>query len=540
VIEADDVLGRMMLAFDGLELPTAVGERLRAAPAAGVTLFRFSNVESPRQVRSLTDAIQAAGREGPAAVGRSPAPLLIAADQESGQLIALGDGTTPFAGNMALGATGDPELAERVARATGEELRAMGVNVDYAPVCDLATNPRNPAVGIRSFGDDPVRVAPLVASSVRGLQSVGVAAGLKHFPGIGDVVDDTHHGLATLDADRARLDAAELVPFRAGIAAGARVVMSAHLAVPALTGRADLPSTLAPDVMSRLLRDVLAFDGVSITDALDMRALAQGPNQVLDVLAAVRAGVDLLLTAPDPVARERIESGMRHAASRGLLDAAADEATKVRLNVLRGWLAGFEDADLEIVGCADHRALAAELAARSITLVRDDDGLIPLRVGADARIAAIMPAPTDQTPADTSSTVDPGLARALREHHAAVDEFVVAHAPSDGEIAGVVGGTSDHEVVVVGTTAAHLEPGQAALVDALLARTKGTVVTVALRTPFDLAAYPASRAHLSTYGILAPSLDALAATLFGRAPAIGRLPASIPGLHPTGHMIDRR
>jgi beta-N-acetylhexosaminidase len=540
VIEADDVLGRVMLAFDGLELPPAVGERLRAAPTAGVTLFRFSNVESPRQVRSLTYAIQAAGRAGQATVGRSPAPLLIAADQEGGQLIALGDATTPFAGNMALGATGDAELTERVARATGLELRAMGVNVDYAPVCDLATNPLNPAVGTRSFGDDPPRVAPLVAAFVRGLQSVGVAAGLKHFPGIGDVVDDTHHGLATLEADRARLDASELVPFRAGIAAGARVVMSAHLAVPALTGRADLPSTLAPDVMSRLLRDELGFDGVSITDALDMRALAQGPNQVLDVLAAIRAGVDLLLTAPDPVARERIESGLRHAASRGLLSAAADEATKVRLDAFSGWLAGFEDVDVEMVGCADHRALAAELAARSVTLVRDDDGLIPLRVGADARIAAIMPAPADQTPADTSSAVEPGLARALREHHAAVDEVVVAHAPSDAEIAGLARRTGDHEVIVVGTTAAHLEPAQSALVDALLARTTGTVVTVALRTPFDLGAYPSSRAHLSTYGILAPSLDALAAILFGRAPAVGRLPAAVPGLHPTGHGINRR
>ena len=540
MIEADDVLGRVMLAFDGQELPAAVGDRLRAAPAAGVTLFRFSNVDSPRQVRSLTDAIQAAGRDGPAAVGRSPAPLLVAADQEGGQLNALGDGTTPFAGNMALGATGDPELAERVARAIGLELRAMGVNVDYAPVCDLATNPRNPAVGIRSFGDDPARVAPLVAAFVRGLQSVGVAAGLKHFPGIGDVVDDTHHGLATLDAERARLDAKELVPFRAGIAAGARVVMSAHLAVPALTGRADLPSTLAPGVMSRLLREELGFDGVSITDALDMRALAQGPNQVLDVLAAVRAGIDLLLTAPDPVARERIESGLRHAASRGLLDPAADQATIARLHSLRGWLAGFEVGDLEMVGCAEHGALAAELAARSITLVRDDDGLIPLRVRADSRIAAITPIPTDQTPADTSSTVEPGLARALRKHHAAVDEFVVAHAPSDDEIAGVLGSISDHEVIVVGTTAAQLEPAQAALVDALLVRTSGTVVTVALRTPFDLAAYPATRAHLSTYGILAPTLDALAAILFGRAPAVGWLPAAVPGLHPTGYGIVRR
>jgi beta-N-acetylhexosaminidase len=152
-----------------------------------------------------------------------------------------------------------------------------------------------------------------------------------------------------------------------------------------------------------------------------------------------------------------------------------------------------------------------------------------------------MPTPTDQTPADTSSTVAPGLARALRRHHGAIDEFVVGHAPTDDEIASVRMAVAGHEIVVVGTTAALLGPRQAALVEGLLANGGGArVVTVALRTPFDLAAYPASRTHLSTYGVLEPTLDALADVLFGRTTAVGRLPAAVPGLHPTGHGIDRR
>jgi beta-N-acetylhexosaminidase len=532
----DTVLGSLMLAFDGLGVPAAIAERLAEAPAAGVTLFRFSNVRDPGQIRSLTAAIQAAAGHRPSA--GSDAPLIIAADQEGGQLIGLGEGTTPFAGNMALGAAGDPNLTERVWRAMGLELRALGVTVDYGPVCDLATNPANPAIGIRSFGDDPAAVGEHVGAAVRGLQSAGVAAGLKHFPGIGDVAADSHHELPRLDADRAALEARELVPFRAGIAAGARIVMSAHLAVPSLTGDPELPSTLSKAVMNRLLREELGFDGVSITDALDMRALAQGPNQVLDVLAALRAGVDLLLTAPDPEARARIESGLRHAAKRGLVDPGAARSSAGRVLALRQWLAGFDQPELAVVGSAAHAGLAIELAARALTLVRDDDMLLPLDLQPTDRIAAIMPLPTDQTPADTSSTVAPGLAAALRAHHQAVDEIVVSHAPSADEIAEVRGRVGDHRLIVVGTTAALAEPGQAALVSALL--TAGPpVVTVALRTPFDLSAYPRSRVHVSSYGLLPPSLEALGAALFGRAGFPGHLPAAIPGLGPTGHGLVR-
>ncbi len=203
------VLGMVMLAFDGRSLPEAVRLRLATRPAAGVTLFRYRNEGSPEEVRALTDEIQAA-------VGPAGRPLLVAADQEGGQLIALSRGTTPFAGNMALGAARDAGLAERVARAMGTELRAMGVNVDYAPACDLATGPAAPALGIRAFSDDPALVGNLAGATVRGLQSAGVVATAKHFPGMGDVLVDTHHGHAVVAHDRARLEAVELAPFRDG------------------------------------------------------------------------------------------------------------------------------------------------------------------------------------------------------------------------------------------------------------------------------------------------------------------------------------
>ena len=202
-----------------------MAEALAARPVAGVTLFAHHNVESPAQVRELTAALQAAAPGD----GR---PLLIATDQEGGQLNALGGGTTQFAGAMALGAAGDEALAERVAGATARELRALGVNVNYAPVCDLASNPANPALGIRCFGDDPEAVGRLAAATVRGLQGEGVAATAKHFPGAGDAAADPHHELPLVRRTSAELAARELVPFRAALEAGARLVMTGHVALP--------------------------------------------------------------------------------------------------------------------------------------------------------------------------------------------------------------------------------------------------------------------------------------------------------------------
>lgn len=542
-----------MLAFRGRTVPAWLAARLAEAPVAGFTLFRPNNVTSPAQVRALTAELQAAARgaAGGAAGGAAsgPArtvtgevlPLLIAADQEGGQLLALqarggrpasrrsGRDWTPFASPMAIGATRDADLARRVGRAIGLELRAVGVNIDYAPVLDVATDPSNPALGIRSFGDDPGEVARLASAWLEGLQSAGVAATGKHFPGAGGLVSDPHHQLGVLDRSRADLDAVELAPFRGAIEAGARLVMSGHFAVPALTGDRTLPSTLSGRMMTGLLRDELGFDGVSITDALDMRAIPQGAAQARAVTQALEAGVDLLLATADRAALRRIERALVRAGAGGLVDPVAARRSEARVRQLRQWLGGFEQPPLDVVGSREHRELARELAARSLTLVRDDAGTLPLRAGTGARIAAIMPAPRDLTPADTSSLVQPSLATALRAFHPNVDEIVTAHPPTAAEIATITARAGEWDAIVVGTISATPGSTQAALVEALLASGK-PVVTVALRTPWDLAAYPRAGTHVATYSILGESMDALAAALFGRAAFPGRLPVRLePG-----------
>lgn len=524
--DAFDPRALLLLAFEGTALDAAATRRLAAAPAAGVTLFRWSNVASPGQLLELTTAVQRAAALGARRRGEAePPPLLVAADQEGGQLAALGEGPTVFAGAMALGAAGDPTLVERVAAATGLEMRAMGVNVDYAPVVDVATNPASPAIGIRSFGDDPAAVGEMAAAFVRGLHAAGVAATAKHFPGLGDAAADTHHGLATVAHARERLDDVELAAFGPPIAAGVDLVMSGHVAVPALTGSPTLPATLSRQVMEGLLRGELGFRGVSLSDALDMRALAQGPAQAVDVIAAMAAGVDLLLCTADRRARRRVEETLLLAAARGLLARGRLAASARRVRRLRARLGRFAAPDLAVVGCAAHRALAREVAERSVTLVRDEGGLLPLRPAAGDRLLAIMPRPRDLTPADTSSGVAPGLADALRRAFpaAAVDEVVSGHPPTSGEIAALRRLAESAAAIVVGTIEAFGDPAQAALVEALLG-VGPPVVTVALRGPADLRAYPRSTTHLATYSILPESLDALAEVLAGRLAPTGRLP----------------
>jgi beta-N-acetylhexosaminidase len=522
------ILGRMMLAFEGDRLPEWVARRL-VAQAAGMTVFRHHNVRSPGQVRELTEAFQRAGAAGAGAIGaRAGLPFLVAADQEGGQLQALGDETTGFAGNMALGAVGDVDLAERVGAAIAREARAMGVNVVYAPVLDLASEPANTALGVRSFGDDPAAVARLGAAMIRGLQGAGVAATVKHFPGLGEVREDTHFGLGVVDADRHRLETATLVPFRAAIAAGARLAMSAHIAVPALTGDPTLPATLSGEVMDRLLRSELGFDGVSISDALDMRALAQGAEQAAQIEAAVTAGVDLLLCAADRDAQARIETALLFAVAADRFVGAALETSRRRIDALRAWLStAGPPPDLDVVGSAEHRALSRELAERSITLARG-----PLEhLAADATILAVMPQPTDLTPADTSSTVVPGLSRALRTRFITVKEIVVGIAPTEAEIAAVRALAAGVDAVVIGTIDAIRQPAQAELVRVVAASGPRTIA-VALRTPWDVALYPADVPAICTYSILPDSLDALTAALASAITPSGRLPVAVPGFAP--------
>ncbi|MFB4288256.1 beta-N-acetylhexosaminidase [Nonomuraea sp. ATR24] len=280
---ADTVSGENQARY-GAQTPAKV---IRKYHLGGVILFP-ANVRTTAQVVELTNGMQRA----------SGLPLLVGTDQENGLVSRMSALMTRFPGASQIGATGDTGLSRAVARATGEELRALGVNLDFAPVADVNIDPRNPVIGPRAFGDDPAKVAKMVAAAVKGFGDAKVASTAKHFPGHGDTRIDSHTGLPVIKHTRAQWERLDAPPFRAAIAAGVDAVMSAHIVFPKLDPSGD-PATLSKPILTGLLRKELGFKGVISTDALNMEGVRKKYGDGEVAVRAVLAGADLLLMPYD-------------------------------------------------------------------------------------------------------------------------------------------------------------------------------------------------------------------------------------------------
>jgi beta-N-acetylhexosaminidase len=298
--------------------------------------------------------------------------------------------------------------------------------------------------------------------------------------------------------------------------------------MPGLNGGSnELPATLSPKILRDLLRRKMRFDGVIVSDALDMHAMEQGSGYVAETMAAVAAGIDLLLFNHDLSRIEPAYSNLAQAARRRLLSADEIHASARRILALKNWIKRQSQEPLAVIECKEYLQLAQEVARKSVTLVRDTARLLPLRVAPNKRIAVASPRPQDLTPADTSSYVKPVLADALRRYHQRVDEFSFGMSPASEEIGTLSEQLAKYEVVILGTINATAHPGQAELVKKLV-RQGTRMITVALRMPYDLAAYPEASTYICTYSILPPAMEALAEALFGRVPFAGTLPVTIP------------
>jgi beta-N-acetylhexosaminidase len=518
---------KLLLAFDGKEASAEIVSALKNYKPGGLTLYRHADIENPAQVRALTDSLQQIAREN------NQPPLIIATDQEGGQLTAVDEGTTPLPGNMALGAVNSVELARKAGAVLGRELAAMGVNADYAPVCDVNINPQNPVIGVRSFGEDPEKVGRLAGAMIEGIQSEGVAATAKHFPGHGDTDSDSHEGLFFLPQDLARFRKVEFPPFLAAVNSGVKMMMTAHLALPAVDGPEAPPATLSANILQGLLREDLGFDGVIVTDALDMKAISQVVPMGDAALRASAAGADLLMLSASQLDQRDVFEQMVTSSQNGNLSSNSTAESLKRIAVLKNWISQQPQPGLEVVGCQEHQSVAKEIAERSVTIVRNDDRLLPLSLSSDQKVAVVFPKPEDLTPADTSSYVNLDLAAAVRSFHPHVDQYIISYSPTEAEIAAIRDRLHGYDLLILGTLNAFSSPDQALFVRQVLKLGIPTIV-VALRLPYDLIAFPEARTYVCTYSILKPSISALVRAMFGEIEFEGQLPVSIPGMYDEG------
>jgi beta-N-acetylhexosaminidase len=495
----------------------------------GIIYFAWSgNVQNPRQIAGLSNGIQRAATSSGAEI-----PALIATDQEQGLVVRVTEPATQFPGNMALGAARDPSLAKSAAEITGEELRAMGINQNFAPVADVNVNPENPVIGVRSFSSNPGLVSSLTEAQVLGYQREDVAATAKHFPGHGDTNVDSHTGLPEIDHTREELDSIDLPPFEAAIGAGVESIMTAHIVVPALddSGR---PATLSRPILTDLLRREMGFDGVVVTDALDMQGVREmfGDDRV--PVEAIKAGADLMLMPPEfDLAYRSVLAAVR---SGEISERRIDQSVhrilrlKERLGLFKRPFVKEDKVD-RVVGNRGHLQTAEEVTERTVTLVENDADVLPLRP--DPGESALVTGWGVTTTATLGSQV--------RERGVATEVLETGASPSGMAIAKARAAAERNDLVIVVTNRAWSSPAQQRLVAELVA-SKTPVIVAAVRDPYDIAHLPSAETYVATYSYAGVSLRALAKTLFGEVNPSGRLPVDIPAagdpgtiLYPFGH-----
>ncbi len=479
-------------------------------------------------------------------------PLLVAADLERGAgfrfdgavflpgPIDLG-GATEFPSLMAVGATGDDELAEEMGRVTGLEARALGIHVPFAPVLDVNNNPENPIINIRSFGEDPGVVARLGSAFFQGVQEAGGIATGKHFPGHGDTETDSHLELPIINVDRERLDSVELAPFQAAIDGGIGGIMTAHLYLPALTGESRVPTTLSHEVLTGLLREDMGFDGLIFTDAMDMYAIDRGYRRQEAAVRALEAGADVILMPPNP---EAARDGLVTAVEEGRVSEDRLDASVLRLLRAKEDMGLAADRSVQVdrvasqVGIPEHEEVAQEVADRSITLLRNERNLLPLLGTRTARVMSVTYRGSTDLMAGRVFNARlrsryPRMAVAELNRDSPADSY-------DGLLERAR--TSDLVVVslfvtIVSYSGSVAIPEETSEFIQALAQEEIPHVVVSFGNPYLLSEFPDAQSYLLGWSGAEVSQRAAAKALFGEIEIQGRTPTRIPPFFEIGDGI---
>jgi|GEM_PF-391263 len=451
-------------------------------------------------------------------------------------------GATVFPNAMAIAATGRESDAYEVGRAIGREAKAVGILMNFAPTVDVNNNPANPVINTRSFGEDAKQVARLSAAFVKGSQDAGVMATIKHFPGHGDTDVDSHARLPIVGASAARLDSVELVPFAAAINAGAGMVMTAHIALPAVQGDSITPATLAPKIITGLLRDKLHFSGLAITDAMTMGGIGIGYTTAVSSILAVQSGADVLLKPTDPT---KAIDALVDAVNRGVISRARIDSSVRRVLELKARTGvAFRpmvplDSLRDVVGAPEHRNLAADIATRSVTLLRDENKLVDsLRKGRTVLIQ-YMP--------ETELRAGKIFAAEVRQGAGASQTRVYKVGPTTAPATfdSISQAARGADRVIVATYVRRIEgegrfavpQNIAAWIDELSTRER--VIVVSLGNPYLIRQFPRVGTYLVTYGVADVLERAGARAALGRSAITGTIPVSLPGFFKRGDGIRR-
>jgi beta-N-acetylhexosaminidase len=495
----------------------ALKEQVTRNRVGGIVLFAGNVYESA----VLLNDLQTAARF----------PLLVAADFERGAAFRISD-TTSFPWTMAIGATGSERFAYQEGFITAQESRAMGIHWIYAPVMDVNNNPENPVINIRSYGEDPQLVARLGSAFIRGAHDGGVLTTAKHFPGHGDTATDSHLGLAVVRSNLARLESVELLPFRSAISAGVDAIMTAHVAVPEVTGSSETPATLSGKILTDLLRQSLNFSGIVVTDALEMGGVSNRYWSGLAAVKAIQAGADVLIL---PLNVETAIDEIERAVKRGAIPEARINRSvenilnaKSSLGLDRNRIASIGQIGV-VVSKPQNVKLAQDIADCSITAVKDEQRLLPINPLKQRRIFSLV------FSSDTESNPLPIFQAELRRRFTSI-RTMWSDARLSEELANEIEQAASESDLILCSTVVRLSSGQPAstfprrqqeFIGKLLAAHK-PVIWIAFGNPYVYRLAPQAGTYLCTFSYSDTSQIAAAKALSGEIPIQGKMPASIP------------
>ena len=482
----------------------------------GIVLYD-RNIQNPQQVAALTTGLQQVAQQTLNGI-----PLFIAIDQEGGSVARFKKGATVLPGNLALGATRSKALAQKAGELTGIELATVGININFAPVMDVNTNPHNPVIGVRAYGETPELVSELGAAYIRGLQQNGVLATAKHFPGHGDTNVDSHKKLPIVEHNKIRINTVELEPFRAAIAADVAAIMSAHILYPVLDG--DTPATLSHPILTRLLREQLNFNGLIITDDLEMQAINAQYEIGNAAVLAIHAGADMVLVPWTLQKQQRVYNTLRQAVKNRKISHTRLNNSVRRILKSKNAYGAFEKPIVPIenpqginspllnVGSKKHREIAQTIAARSITFVKNTDDILPLATEPQEPVLLISPSRLFSNTflrAHTDLTHITPILIPLQLNAQQLALQLLLTKPS---------------IIVAGIVNAQ----QADLIHQLSQKTDVPIVVVSVASPYILGKCPDVSVAIAAYDDNHYSLVAAVEVLLGKKQATGKLPVTIP------------